>query len=228
MLNYTTAPFAHAETLGGPISASIYATANTTDTEWVVEVEDVSPDGQSRPLTEGALLGSLRAVDATQSWTAPGGQYLLPYHPYTQASSKPVTPGALTRYDVEIFPTLSTIAAGDRIRVTITTADSPHLETTVPETADLVGGVYQVYRDTAGPSSIELPLGTVNQSVTGHGAATPTTGTRANDTRTPTSTSSTTTTTSTTTPSQPAVPRPTPSPLPLLPLLLNGPPPPEL
>ncbi len=167
VLNYTTAPFSRTQTLGGPIAASIYAKANTTDTEWVVEVEDVSPDGQSRPLTEGALLGSLRATDAASSWTAPDGQYLLPYHPYTQGSARTVTPGALTHYNIEIFPTLSTIAAGDRIRVTITTADSPHLETTLPETAGLIGGIYQVSRGPAGPSSVELPLGTVDQPANG-------------------------------------------------------------
>jgi hypothetical protein len=166
VLNYTTAPFAQAQTLGGPISASIYAKANTTDTEWVVEVEDVSPSGQAKPLTEGALLGSLRATSASQSWTAPDGQYLLPYHPYTQASSQPVTPGALTQYNVEIFPTLSTIAAGHRIRITITTADSPHLQPTVPETLNLVGGVYKVAHSAAGPSSVELPLGRVTPVVT--------------------------------------------------------------
>jgi putative CocE/NonD family hydrolase len=163
VLNYTSAPFTHVTTLGGPISASIYATANTRDTEWVVEVEDVNANGTSHPLTEGALLGSLRATSAAQSWTAADGQYLLPYHPYTQASSRPVTPGALTRYDVEIFPTLATIHPGDRIRITITTADAPHLQPTIPETANLAGGVYQVARSVAGPSSVELPLGTVTQ-----------------------------------------------------------------
>jgi putative CocE/NonD family hydrolase len=163
ILNFTTTPFAHGTTLGGPISATVYAKATTKETEWVVEVEDVSPDGQSTPLTEGALLGSLRATSAAQSWTAGDGQYLLPYHPYTQASSQPVVPGAMTRYNIEVFPTLSTIAPGHRIRITITTADSPHLQTTVPETANLVGGVYQVEQGPAGPSSVELPLGTVSQ-----------------------------------------------------------------
>jgi putative CocE/NonD family hydrolase len=171
VLNYTTAPFTHAVTLGGPISASIYARANTTDTEWVAEIEDVSPDGVARPLTEGALLGSLRAIDNNQSWTAPGGQYILPYHPYTEASSRPVVRGALTRYDIEIFPTLSTIAPGHRVRLTLTTADSPHLQPSVPEAARLVGGIYQVDRSPSGPSSVELPLGTVSSPATTSGHA---------------------------------------------------------
>jgi hypothetical protein len=54
-----------------------------------VELEDVAPGGTSTPLTEGALLGSLRQVDQARSWTAPGGGYLLPYHPYTHTSAQP-------------------------------------------------------------------------------------------------------------------------------------------
>lgn len=40
-----------------PVGSSVYATANTSETEWVVNVEDVAPDGTSKPLTQGALLG---------------------------------------------------------------------------------------------------------------------------------------------------------------------------
>jgi predicted acyl esterase len=161
ILNYTTAPMSAPVTLGGPIAATIYATATSADTQWVAEIEDVAPDGTARPLTEGALLGSLRATDAARTWSAPDGLPLLPYHPYTRASAQAVTPGAVTRYDVEIFPTLATIAAGHRIRLTLSTADAPHLSPSVPETANLVGGVYQVQHTQQGPSSIELPLGPV-------------------------------------------------------------------
>jgi putative CocE/NonD family hydrolase len=156
--SYTTAPFRSAQRLAGPISATLYATATTTDTEWVVEVEDVAPDGTSRPLTEGALLGSLRAVDAGRSWTTPDGGYLLPYHPYTQESATPVVPGQVTRYDVEVFPTFATLAAGHSLRVTVSTADSPHLAPTAAVLPNLTGGVYQLQRTAAAPSSIEVPL----------------------------------------------------------------------
>jgi predicted acyl esterase len=124
----------------------------------VVEVEDVAPDGSAVPLTEGALLGSLRAVDTARSWTTPDGGYLLPDHPYTEASATPVTPGQVTRYDVEIFPTYATIAAGHSIRVTISTADSPHLSATAPTLANLVGGVYTLLRSPAAASFVELDL----------------------------------------------------------------------
>jgi predicted acyl esterase len=83
------------------------------------------------------------------------GAPILPWHPYTAASQRPVPPGALTRYDIEVFPTFATIPAGWRLRVTITTADTPHLEPTIAQLPSLVGGVYQV---SLGRSFLNVPL----------------------------------------------------------------------
>ena len=155
--SYTTAPFARPETVAGPISANVYASSTTPDTELVAELEDVTPDGSAFPLTEGALLGSLRAVDASRSWTA-DGMTLLPYHPYTQTSAQPVTPGKVTEYQIEIFPTLATIGAGDRLRLTLSTTDTPHLTPLPPQLPNLNGGVYTIQRSASAPSDIELAL----------------------------------------------------------------------
>jgi hypothetical protein len=157
-LTYTTGAFATPTVLAGPIDATIYATSTTKDAEWVTTVEDVAPSGASTPLTAGALLGSFRAVDTGKSWYASGGVPLLPYHPYTQASVTPVTTGSVTRYDVEVFPTVAVLAPGHRLRLTITTSDTPHLGPTPAQLANLVGGAYQVQRNPAAASFVELPL----------------------------------------------------------------------
>jgi hypothetical protein len=157
-LTYTTDPFASPTVLGGPIDATIYATSTTKDAEWVATVEDVAPNGASTPLTAGALLGSFRSVDAANSWYAPDGMPLLPYHPYTKASATPVTTGSVTRFDVEVFPTVALLAPGHRLRLTITTSDTPHLAPTPAQLANLVGGAYQVHRNAADASFVELPL----------------------------------------------------------------------
>jgi len=156
-LTYTTAPMSAARTIAGPISATIYAAATTAESEWVVNVEDVAPNGVSKPLTQGALLGSQRTVDAARSWTV-DGKTVMPYHPYTAAAAKPVVRGATTRYEVEVFPTYATIAAGHRIRVTVDTTDFPHLLPTPKQLTALLGGVYTVRRTAAAPSSITIPL----------------------------------------------------------------------
>ena len=154
---YTTAPLSRPATLAGPITATVYASANTTDTQWVAEVAAVTPNGTSYPLTEGALLGSLRAVDPSQSWTN-GGTTVLPWHPYTQESAQPVVPGATEKYQLQIFPTLATIPAGDSLRVTISTTDTPHLMPIPSQMANLVGGQYYIQRTPAAPSSLTVEL----------------------------------------------------------------------
>lgn len=160
LATYTTSPFTAARTLAGPISAQLYAAATTTDTQLTVTIEDVAPDGNARPLTEGAIQGSLRAVDPARSWPQPDGSLLRPYQPLTAASAKPVTPGQVTRYDVEIFPTYSTIAAGHRLRASISTVDTPHLVENSRQLPNVIGGVYTLQRTAKAPSSIELPLST--------------------------------------------------------------------
>jgi putative CocE/NonD family hydrolase len=156
-LTYTTAPLSSARTVAGPISARIYASATTRESEWVVNVEDVAPDGASTPLTEGALLGSFRQLDAARTWTVDGAT-LIPYHDFTKATQHAVVPGQVTAYDIEVFPTYATIAAGHRIRVTVSTTDFPHLMPTPGQLLNLLGGVYSVQRTAQAASSVTIPL----------------------------------------------------------------------
>ena len=156
-ISYTTAPFGRPAAVAGPVTATIYASSTTPQTELVAELEDVTPSGAAYPLTEGALLGSLRAVDQRRSWMA-HGLTLMPYHRYTKASSRPVKPGVLTEYQIEIFPTLATIARGDRLRLTLSTTDSPHLTPLPADLPKLAGGVYTIKRSAAAPSALTLEL----------------------------------------------------------------------
>jgi putative CocE/NonD family hydrolase len=155
--SYTSAPFSSAGTVAGPITATIYASATTSETELVAELQDVTPSGASYPLTEGALLGSLRAVNAKRSWSS-HGITILPYHPYTQSSAEPVAPGTVTEYQIQVFPTLATIAAGDRLRLTLSTTDTPHLTPLPAQLPELAGGAYTIERTAAAPSSVTVDL----------------------------------------------------------------------
>jgi len=156
-ITYTTAPFSHSETVAGPITATVYAKSTTPETELVAEIEDVTPNGESFPVTEGALLGSLRAVNQKRSWTA-HGMTILPYHPYTKASSRAVATGSVTKYQIQIFPTLITVAAGDRLRLTVSTTDTPHLTPRPGQLSQLAGGVYTIERSKSAPSSLTVEM----------------------------------------------------------------------
>lgn len=157
-LAYTSAPMSSAQTIAGPITMTVYASANRAEAAWVVQVDDVAPDGTSKPLTKGALLGSLRELDPATTWRTPTGEILQAGHAYTRDSQQPVKTGETTRYDIEVSPTFDTVAKGHRIRITLSTADTPHLMPTIPAMIDLFGGIYSVKRTPDAPSSILLPL----------------------------------------------------------------------
>ena len=105
VLTYTTEAFATETLIAGPITLTVHATASTAETLWVAHLDDVAPDGASRPLTQGALLGSHRALDPDRTWYLPDGTVLRPHHFSTRSAVKPVVPGEVTHYDVEVFPT---------------------------------------------------------------------------------------------------------------------------
>ena len=83
-------------------------------------------------MTEGALLGSHRTLDPDRTWYLSDGTVVRPHHFSTRSAVKPVVPGELTRYDVEIFPTAAFLEPGHRLRLTVTTYDFPHLVPTKP------------------------------------------------------------------------------------------------
>ena len=157
-LTYTGEPFTDATLVAGPITLTLHATANTTETMWVAHLDDVSPDGASRPLTQGALLGSHRALDPERTWYLPDGTVFRPHHMSSRSAALPVVPGEVTRYDLEIFPTAALIAPGHRLRLTITTYDFPHLVPAKPARRALAGGRYQVQQGGPRPSHIVIPL----------------------------------------------------------------------
>lgn len=161
-LTYTTEAFPEATALAGPIGVSVFATSTRPDTLFVATVEDVDGGGASHPLTSGALLGSFRALDPERTWTAPDGNPFMPWHPYTRASVQPVVPGEVTRYDIEVPPVFTTIPAGHRLRITLTTSDFPHIAPTPGQLVNLVGGAYQVQRTPEAASFVTLPLAPVN------------------------------------------------------------------
>jgi uncharacterized protein len=157
-LTYTTEPFATQTLVAGPITLTVHATATTSETLWVAHLDDVTPHGISRPLTQGALLGSHRALDPDRTWYLPDGTVLRPHHFSTRSAIKPVVPGELTRYDVEIFPTAALIEPGHRLRLTVTTYDFPHLVPTKPARLALAGGSYQLHQGGPTPSHLLIPV----------------------------------------------------------------------
>jgi predicted acyl esterase len=96
------------------------------DTDFVVKVSDVAPDGTATLVTQGYLRASHRAVDAVRSQFI-GGVNMAPFHPHTLAAlDPPPADGTPRTYDIEIWPTAKTWVRGHRLRVDIYSADTPN------------------------------------------------------------------------------------------------------
>jgi predicted acyl esterase len=160
-LTYTTEPLTHSEVLDGPSDLTVYASSTATDVELTATLNVVAPDGTVVKQADGVLLGSQRALDPSQSWYGTGGTLLTPSHPFTQASAQPVTPGAVTRYDISLLANFTQIPAGDRIQVVVTSQTPANFHTvlapTPHESANLAGGIYTVDYGADTPSALNRP-----------------------------------------------------------------------
>ena len=64
----------------------------------------------------------------------------------------------MTKYQIEIFPTLATIAEATACGSPCPRVDTPHLTPLPSELPKLAGGVYTIKRSAAAPSSLTLEL----------------------------------------------------------------------
>jgi hypothetical protein len=161
-LSYTSPPFRTATTVAGPIDVTLNLTSTAADAEIVANVEVVHPDGSSQPVSSGALLGSLRALDQRLSWRV-AGELVLPWHPYTSAGARDMAAGRPERLDIEVYPTVARIAPGDRLRVELTSGDTA-LQPSPVQAQRLAGGRYSVDLARSSITLLSAPAGTLGTS----------------------------------------------------------------
>jgi len=139
----------------GPIALNLYASCRGTDINFFVSLWDVDPQGKETLLTRGWLKGSHREIDPKRSkpWQ--------PYHPYT--NPKPLVPGQVYEFKIEIMPTANLFKAGHRICLKISGADDEQPQTML----DLIRGrhlwsqtptIVTIYHDVDHPSYLLLPI----------------------------------------------------------------------
>lgn len=96
--SFTTAPLASPLTIEGNPTATIHIQSTAIDTDVVVRLLDVYPDGKAYNLCESVRRASLRNTYTMREWLSPGVVYAIP---------------------VSLPPISATIAAGHRLRVMI-------------------------------------------------------------------------------------------------------------
>jgi putative CocE/NonD family hydrolase len=145
VLVYTSEVLERDVEVTGPVSAHIWLSTSAPDTDVVVRLCDVLPDGTSYNLTDGILRGRYRNADRGQAPSL-------------------LTPGEPAEFRVDLWSTSNVFLKGHRIRVHVTSSSFPRWDRN-PNTghepfvdADLAIAHQTVLHDQAHPSRILLPV----------------------------------------------------------------------
>jgi putative CocE/NonD family hydrolase len=112
------------------------------DTDFVVKLSDVAPDGTSTLIQDGFLRASHRLFDKSRT-TYAGKRVLQPFHWHDEKHLAPPEADQVYRYEIEIWPTAKRFAAGHRLRIALYSADTAnHLDLVKPVTNTVWGGSY--------------------------------------------------------------------------------------
>lgn len=174
-LRYLTEPLGADVEVTGPMSLTLYAEIDQSDTNWIIVLKDVGPDefvhsareGErefdsdlpEREVSRGWLKASNRALDPQRS--LPG----RPWHILTRDARQDVVPGEINEYVIEIMPTANLFRKGHRISVEITSLDLPsgisgatNVEYIPYHICSSKTTVHRIYHDASHPSHLLLPV----------------------------------------------------------------------
>ena len=115
VLLYTSDVLQEGYTVLGAVHAALYAASSAPDTDFVVRLVDVYPDGRAICVADGIIRAGAR-----ESYTAPG--IIEPKSP------TPIEPNKVYEYAVDLWATGITFLAGHRIRVDVTSSSFPRWE----------------------------------------------------------------------------------------------------
>jgi len=143
IVRFTSDVLTEPVTIAGPVSMDLHATTDGRDTDWMVKLVDVYPDGKAYPMAEGILRARFReGLDRPQL----------------------LTPGQAYRYTIDLIGTAVVFQPGHRIRVDITSSNFPQFDRNL-NTGDPLGKGTQprvaqqtIHHSASKPSAIVLPV----------------------------------------------------------------------
>lgn len=122
LLCYDSAPLERGlEVTGHPV-ITLYAASTETDGNFFAYLEEVTPSGQVRYVTEGCL----RAVHRKVSRRKPPYHTPIPHHTYESADAMPLVAGEVGELVFDLLPTSYLFGKGNRIRIALAGADRHH------------------------------------------------------------------------------------------------------
>jgi putative CocE/NonD family hydrolase len=144
VLSFTSEPLAREVEVTGAVTAVLYAATDAPDTDWMLKLCDVHPDGRTFNVCDGVIRARFRERDWTR-WSL-------------------VRPEEVVRYEIDMWATSMVFGAGHRIRVLVSSSDFPRYDRN-PNTGDLgvearvVRVAHQrVFSDARRPSCVILPI----------------------------------------------------------------------
>ncbi len=143
MLVFTSPPLKHDVEITGPMSATLWAATDARDTDWHVMLLDVFPDGHAWRIQDGIARARFR-------------------HGFDKPEL--LKPGAIEKYDIDLWFTGQVIPAGHRLRVTVESAAFPKYDRNLNTGGDnerdtrFVAAHQRVFHDATHPSHVTLPI----------------------------------------------------------------------
>ncbi|MFK0120871.1 CocE/NonD family hydrolase [Streptomyces sp. NPDC090994] len=144
VLTFTTPPLEDDLPVIGRLTAHVWAASDAVDTDFVVRICDVFPDGRSFNITDGVVRAHYREA-------------------HRGAAPSPIEPGTPYAYEIDLWSTANVFRRGHRIRVHVTSSNFPRWDAN-PNTGDALGAdrtraAHQhVLFGPAHPSRIVLPV----------------------------------------------------------------------
>ena len=143
VLVYTSEELSADVEVTGPLEAVLYAASSARDTDWVVRLTDVHPDGRSLFLAEGIVRARYRLGDER---------------------TELLEPGEAAEYRIRMYPTSNVFRRGHRVRLDVTSSSFPRFSRNLNTGEDVATGTrIQVARQTVlhtdrYPSHVLLPV----------------------------------------------------------------------
>lgn len=114
-LRYTTEAFEQDMEIIGNAALHFDAALDIDDTNWMVDLVDIAPDGSRQLLSSGALKAKFRALNEEKSTD------YRPVHP--RQEPVPIVPGEVNRYDIALTPTANVFQKGHKMELVIRNQD---------------------------------------------------------------------------------------------------------
>jgi putative CocE/NonD family hydrolase len=122
ILVYTSQPLNQSLAIAGPVKMKLFASTDGPDTDWVVKLVDVYPDGFAMNIAEGILRARYRKGTDKMELLKPGEVY---------------------EFEIDLVGTANVFLPGHRIRVDVTSSHYPQFDRN-PNTGDPFGSSSRV------------------------------------------------------------------------------------